>query len=61
MNNNLKIDFGCGKSKKDGFIGVDILKLDEVDVVHDLNKKPYPFKDNVATEIYMDNVLEHLD
>ena len=61
IKNDLKIDFGCGKSKKDGFIGVDILKLDGVDVVHDLTKRPYPFEDNVASEIYMDNVLEHLN
>ena len=32
----MKIDFGCGKKKKDGFLGVDILKLEGVDLVHDL-------------------------
>ena len=57
----MKIDFGCGKKKKEGFLGVDILKLETVDIVHDLNKIPYPFKDNVAEEIWMDNVLEHIN
>ena len=34
---SIKIDVGCGSSKLDGFIGIDSLKLDGVDIVHDLN------------------------
>lgn len=55
-----KVDFGCGTSKKTGFIGVDILKLDGVDIVHSLTTFPYPFEDNSLDEIWMDNCLEHL-
>jgi len=55
-----KIDFGCGASKKPGFVGVDILKLDGVDIVHDLICFPYPFEDNSVDETWLDNVLEHL-
>jgi predicted SAM-dependent methyltransferase len=58
---NLKIDIGCGSSKKDGFLGIDIIPLNGVDIVHDLNQFPYPFSDSVASEIWMDNVLEHLE
>ncbi len=57
----IKIDIGCGTSKKNGFIGVDILKLDNVDIQHDLNIIPYPFKDSAVDEIWMDQVLEHLN
>jgi len=57
---NFKLDLGCGQSKKEGFIGVDILPFDNVDIVHDLKKFPYPFEDNVVDEIWMDNVLEHI-
>jgi len=57
---NLKLDIGCGGQKKTGFIGVDILRLEGVDIVHDLTTFPYPFEDNSVDEIYMDNVLEHL-
>ena len=56
----VKLDLGCGASKKDGFIGVDSLKLPGVDIVHDLTIFPYPFEDNEVDEIMMDNVLEHL-
>ena len=56
----MKIDIGCGNSKKEGFVGVDILKLSGVDVVHNLDQFPYPFDDNTVEEIWMDQVLEHL-
>lgn len=57
-----KYDLGCGSSKKKGFIGVDILKLKNgADIIHNLNEYPYPIDDGVADEIWMDNVLEHLE
>jgi predicted SAM-dependent methyltransferase len=58
---NLRIDIGCGNSKKVGFTGIDIIPLDGVDIVHDLNHFPYPIENNLVGEILMDNVLEHLD
>jgi len=57
----MKIDFGCGQRKKEGYVGVDALSLPGVDVVHDLNDIPYPFEDNAVDDTWMDNVLEHLD
>lgn len=59
--NELKIDIGCGSSKKEGFIGIDIIQLDGVDIIHDLNQIPYPFEISTVDEIWMDNVLEHLE
>jgi predicted SAM-dependent methyltransferase len=56
-----KLDLGCGGSKREGFVGVDSLNLPGVDVVHNLTQYPYPFEDNSVDEIWMDNVLEHLD
>src|SRR4030042_1496987 len=58
---NLKLDIGCGISKKAGFLGVDIIPLNDVDIVHDLNQFPYPFENTTVSEIWMDNVLEHLE
>jgi len=57
----MKLNLGCGIRKLDGYIGIDNIKTDAVDIVHDLNVFPYPFEDNSVTEIIMDNVLEHLD
>lgn len=61
MLNKMKIDIGCGSTKKKGFIGVDILQLSGVDIIHDLNIFPYPFEDNEVEEIWIDQVLEHLN
>jgi len=59
------LDLGCGKNKikrKDAIvIGIDIEPESGVDVVHDLNKFPYPFKDNEFDEIVCFDVLEHLE
>jgi SAM-dependent methyltransferase len=55
-----KIDFGCGPRKKNGFIGVDIVSLPEVDVIADLNKG-LPFKSESVDEIFSSHTLEHLD
>lgn len=56
----MKINIGCGGQEKEGFIGIDILQFPGVDIVHDLNVFPYPFKDDEIDEIWMDQVLEHL-
>jgi predicted SAM-dependent methyltransferase len=61
-NSNQKIlDLGCGKKKRDGAIGVDISDRHGADIIHDLNIFPYPFLDDEFEEIYLDNVLEHLE
>jgi predicted SAM-dependent methyltransferase len=56
-----KLNFGCGEEIMEGFVNMDILKLEGVDVAHDFNKFPYPFKDNEFDEIYTSHVLEHLE
>ena len=62
MKNKTILLLGCGKTKIPGAIGVDVVKIDGyVDVVHDLNQIPYPFKANSFKEIHMYHVLEHLD
>lgn len=61
-NTSLKIlDLGCGKQKRPGSIGVDYSDRHSADVIHNLNVFPYPFNDDEFDEIYLDNVLEHLD
>ena len=55
------LDLGCGLNKQFDAIGVDNVLLDGVDVVHDLNCFPYPFKTNTINDIYLNDVLEHLD
>jgi len=56
-----KLNFGCGTDIKKDHWNIDIVKLSGVDQVLNLNKTPYPFKNEQFIEIYADNVLEHLE
>ena len=56
-----RLNIGCGNKKFNGWINLDSSKEVRPDKVHDLNKYPYPSKDNEIDEVYADNVLEHLD
>lgn len=55
----LKIDLGCGPHKREGFVGIDSMKFDGVDIVADLTKK-WPLKDNSVSEIHASHFVEHL-
>jgi hypothetical protein len=54
----LRIDLGCGKSKKEGFLGVDRRKFPGVDVVCELTER-WPWEDSSVDEGHMSHVLEH--
>src|SRR3989339_370399 len=56
-----KLNLGCGNVKMSGYINVDNDAGCQPDVVHDLNKFPYPFSDNEFDGIYLDHVIEHLN
>jgi len=57
---NKKLHIGCGKDIKEGYVNLDKLKLPGVDVVQDLDKFPYPFKENTFEEVYTSHTLEHV-
>ncbi len=54
-----KLNLGCGRDIKQGYINLDILPLKGVDVVHDLEKTPFPFKKDYFDEAYASHILEH--
>lgn len=56
-----KLNFGSGKDYREGWINVDIRKNVKSDVKHNLDKLPYPFKNNEFEEVLMSHVLEHLN
>ena len=55
------LDLGCGTAKHPEAFGIDAVELEGVDLVYDLNKIPYPFKNNQFEKVIMNDILEHLD
>ena len=60
-NGGILLDIGCGSNKQPGFIGMDKRKLSGVDIVHDLEKFPYPLPDSCCLTIMGSHIIEHLD
>jgi len=54
-----KIDLGCGRRKQDGYLGLDVVPLAEVDVICNL-ENGIPLKDNCVTSVYSNQFLEHV-
>lgn len=61
MESPKKLHLGCGNEIKSGFVNLDSINLPGVDVVHNLNIFPWPFKDNTFSHIFSISTLEHLD
>ena len=57
----IMLDVGCGENKQQNFVGLDIRKLPGVDIVHDLEKIPYPLQDNSCLKILASHVVEHIN
>jgi SAM-dependent methyltransferase len=61
MEKKTRLNLGCGRDVREGFLNVDYKKFPGVDMVYDLNKVPYPFRDNAFEMIVLRNIIEHLD
>lgn len=55
-----KLNIGCGKDIRPGYVNVDIIEHEGVDVCCDI-EKVLPFEDNSIDEILLYHVLEHID
>jgi len=55
----MKLDIGCGKNKREGYIGIDIKDFNKVNFVINIDNTKLPFKDNSIEEIYTHHTLEH--
>ena len=55
------LNIGCGNSIIKGAVNLDWIKLPGVDVIHNIEKTPWPFKANSFDEIHAVSILEHVD
>jgi ubiquinone/menaquinone biosynthesis C-methylase UbiE len=56
----LRLNFGCGQIKVEGFVGVDLFAK-EADIKADLTKFPLPWKDNSVDSIMASHFVEHIE
>ena len=60
VHNGLKLNLGSGNKRVKNFVNVDMHPEEHIDIVHDLSKYPYPFKDDSVDEIRAWAICEHL-
>lgn len=54
------LDIGCGPYKIKWATWLDSIKMKWVDIVHNLEKYPYPIKDSTFDEIHGQHIIEHI-
>ncbi len=57
----IKLDVGCGINKQKGFIGMDQFKHKGVDIVHNVQRFPWPIKANSCFQVLMSHLWEHIE
>jgi predicted SAM-dependent methyltransferase len=57
----LKLNLGCGKDIKKDYLNCDCISSEGVDKVFNLDRYPWPFKEDTFEEILCNSILEHLD
>jgi SAM-dependent methyltransferase len=56
----IRLDIACGATKQPGFVGMDMLPLENVDVVHDVLNFPWPLPDECALVAVASHIIEHI-
>lgn len=55
----MNIDLGCGGSRTEGYVGVDLRPQEDIDIVCDLTKG-WPFRDCTIDRLRASHIVEHL-
>lgn len=60
MSDPIRLHLGCGNVRLDGFVNIDYVKTDAVDVLCDLSLPDWPWADNSVEYATSSHVIEHL-
>jgi len=55
----MKLNLGCGKDLREGFVNADMFKSEGVDKVMDINSFPWPLKDNQFEYVLCSRIIEY--
>lgn len=55
----IRLDLACGERKQEGFLGVDVKGVKDVDIVANLEAYPWDFESDSVMEIRASHYLEH--
>lgn len=55
------LDIGCSRNKVPGTIGIDIDPTSQADIIHDLNKFPYPIETGSIDKVWAKHIIEHVE
>lgn len=56
------VDIGCGQNKSSPeAIGIDYQKYEGVDIVHNLDERPWPLPDKCASILTANHIVEHIN
>ncbi|MBS3150791.1 methyltransferase domain-containing protein [Candidatus Woesearchaeota archaeon] len=61
MNKIPRLNLGSGLNYRQGYVNIDSNRDVKADIYHDLEKFPYPFKDNTFEIVYCHHILEHME
>lgn len=56
----MRLNMGCGRNKREGYVNVDAAPACEPDQVWDLEQTPWPWADDSAQEVLFVHSLEHM-
>ncbi len=60
MNSPKTLHLGCGNKKAPEALGIDFNSKSQADIIHDLDKSPWPLESNTFERVICEHVLEHL-
>lgn len=56
----IRLDIGCGANKNAGFVGIDLLPLEGVDIVHNIELTPWPLPNDCVLTAVASHLFEHI-